>query len=143
MSSKQLLPTEIYIDHPQRPHPFHTKHQKRKGPKVISNYNMKKQVINTVANPFTQTIQCQSTKIMFYLINFIPKAADHTNRGEKRGEGGGGEPFDELYYFNTYLRKMCTIKASKGLIKRQISNLTTTVYLPISLLAPLFFGILE
>ena len=70
---------------------------------------MKKQVINTVANPFTQTIQSQSTKIMFYLINLIPKAAVHTNRGKG---GGGGEPFDELYYFNTYLRKMCTIKAS-------------------------------
>ena len=86
MSSKQLLPTEIYINHPQRPHPFHTKHQKRKGPKVISNYTMKKQVINTVANPFTQTIQSQSTKIMFYLINLIPKAAVHTNMGK----GGGG-----------------------------------------------------
>lgn len=53
---------------------------------------MKKQVINTVANPFTQTIQCQSTKIMFYLINLIPKAAVHANKRE----GGGGEPFDEL-----------------------------------------------
>lgn len=45
---------------------------------------MKKQVINTVANPFTQTIQCQSTKIMFYKINLIPKAAVHAN---KRGGG--------------------------------------------------------
>lgn len=66
---------------------------------------MKKQVINTVANPFTQTIQCQSTKIMFYLINLIPKAAVHANKR------GGGWTF-WWTYFNTYLKKMYTIKAS-------------------------------
>lgn len=58
---------------------------------------MKKQVINTVANPFTQTIQCQSTKIMFYLINLIPKAAVHAN---KRGGGGVNLLMNLLQYLS-------------------------------------------